>query len=164
MVGHVTDHGLPHGRRGHEPVVLGQDADAQESRAHDPARIRVSLPGQELEQGALARAVAADDPDPLSGRHPEADAVQQDTGAEGGHHRLHRDQDTAHQVALIGADSAGGIPRFTRTRQGRSHGHRRPGRTPAEPPGRHPSRRGSPPGLRSARRPARERRRSARSR
>jgi hypothetical protein len=58
-------------------VGLTQVAGAQPGAARHPPGVRLDRPCEQAEQGRLARAVAADDADPLPGRDAKRDAVKQ---------------------------------------------------------------------------------------
>jgi len=62
--------------------VLRQLRHAQALRAHDLARIGLLFPGNELQQGGLARAVAAEQAQPLAGLEREVGLVQQHGAAQ----------------------------------------------------------------------------------
>ena len=75
VLGQVADHDRGHGAG--QLTALGQHPGPQPPGAGRPAAVQRLGPGQHRQQGALARAVAADDADPVTDRDPGRYPVQQ---------------------------------------------------------------------------------------
>ncbi len=88
----VAEHGLVHGGRGIEGVVLAEDPHPQAARARDPSVVDGPRSREHAQQRRLAAAVAADDPDAVAPRDPERDGVEHLRGAEGEGGALDGDQ------------------------------------------------------------------------
>ncbi len=79
----VAEDRLLDGRRRVEVVTLGEVAEVEAAGARDPALVGVLEPADDPQQGGLAVSVAADDSDPLTGAHTEADSVEEGADAVG---------------------------------------------------------------------------------
>ncbi len=91
---------LDHRLAGLEVGLLPQQADADAGPDVQIAVIRPIVAGQELHQGRLARAVGADEPDPLAGAHLERKVLEDRIAAELPAEPCCRDQDHGIRTVL----------------------------------------------------------------
>jgi hypothetical protein len=76
VLGTITDQGVPDGRGGVEPVVLGQQADGEPADRGDPSGVGLLTACEHPQQRRLAATVAPDDPDPLSTEHADGEGIE----------------------------------------------------------------------------------------
>jgi len=73
--GHAREHEVTERAPALERDVLRQPAELEPAGDDDPARVRLGVAGQHLEQGRLARAVVADQTDPIALADPQIELV-----------------------------------------------------------------------------------------